>query len=71
MRLMIRRGPERLWYEIQTGSGPTPYALVVATPDGTRVINEAFAEPYALHERISQIERLMTRFGWHCPQLAH
>ena len=65
MRSILRRGAEQLRYEISTGTGPTPYALRIAIPDGRLVLDEQFPEPYALHERAAQVERLLVRLGWH------
>ena len=69
MRWIMQRDQQQLRCEIQTGAGATPYALMVTAPDGRNVIAEQSSEPYALHERVSQVERLLTRFGWRCPHL--
>ena len=71
MRWILQRGIEQLRYEIYTGSGPTPYALRIAAPDGRLVIDEQFPEPYALHERAARDERLLVRHGWHGPLFDH
>ena len=69
MRSILRRGTEQLQYEIYTGSGETPYVLRIAVPDGGLVLDERFAEPYALHERAARVERCLVREGWHGPLL--
>ena len=66
----MRRGSQSLRYEIVTGSGATPYAVTVAAPHGGLVIDEQFEEPFALQERALQVERLLIRHGWRCPEWA-
>lgn len=69
MRSILKRGAERLEYEIYKGSGETPYALRIAAPNGQLIIDERFPEPYTLHERAARVERLLVRQGWHGPLL--
>ncbi len=64
MRWIMERGQQQLRCEILTGRGLTPYALVIETADGGHVLNEQFAEPYVLHERVTQVEHLFDRHGW-------
>lgn len=60
-------GRQQLRCEIQTGSGKTPYALAIEATDGRYVLNEQFAEPYSLHEHLTEVEQLFDRHGWSNP----
>ena len=66
MRYIMRRGSQRLRYEIVTGSGATPYAVTVTALHGAPIVDEQFAEPFALQERALQVEQFLRRHGWSC-----
>jgi hypothetical protein len=70
MRWIFQRGAGRLTYEIGRTRAHGPYSLTVTRPDGVRLIDERFRDPYALHDRALRVERLLVRCGWIAPYLS-